>query len=90
VPYQEAGQRQRHAYELTEKGEDLLPVLTALRLWGDKHLADPEGPAVVVEHEGCGGAVELQYVCSHGHVLDGRRDLVRRLGPSAHAFAARS
>src|SRR3954453_20135856 len=35
VPYREPGQRTRFAYQLTEKGRDLLPVLVALRQWGD-------------------------------------------------------
>ena len=30
-----------HEYRLTEKGRDLWPVLTALRLWGDKWIYGP-------------------------------------------------
>ena len=29
----------RHQYELTPKGRDLLPVLTAMEQWADKHVA---------------------------------------------------
>ena len=46
--YQEPGQRQRFEYHLTEKGKDLYPVLSALRQWGDKYLAGPEGPSIVI------------------------------------------
>jgi DNA-binding HxlR family transcriptional regulator len=87
VPYQEAGQRRRHAYTLTDKGKDLIPVLTALRMWGDKYLADPEGPAVVAEHVGCGAPVRLVYECDAGHHLADPDEIVRRAGPSARALA---
>jgi DNA-binding HxlR family transcriptional regulator len=87
VPYQEAGQRRRHAYALTDKGRDLMPVLAALTAWGDRYLADPEGPSQVAEHAGCGGRVALAYVCEEGHRLDGPEQIVRRPGPSARPLA---
>ena len=43
-PYQDPGERARHEYRLTEKGFDLYPVLVAIADWGDRYLADPEGP----------------------------------------------
>src|ERR1700759_1289404 len=46
VPYQEPGQRKRFEYTLTPKGRELLPVLTALREWGDHWAAGPDGPSV--------------------------------------------
>jgi DNA-binding HxlR family transcriptional regulator len=87
VPYQETGQRRRFAYELTTKGRDLMPVISALREWGDKYLADPEGPALVSEHEGCGRAVHLVYRCEAGHELAGPEQIVRRPGPSARPLS---
>ncbi len=36
VPYQQAGQRSRDEYRLTDKGRDLYPVLGALLVWGDR------------------------------------------------------
>lgn len=33
IPYREPGQRTRHEYQLTRKGHELLPVITALRNW---------------------------------------------------------
>jgi DNA-binding HxlR family transcriptional regulator len=83
VPYREVGQRRRHAYALTQKGRDLTPVLTALSDWGDRYLADPEGPASIAEHAGCGARVGLAYVCEEGHRLGGSDEIVRRPGPSA-------
>ncbi len=44
-PYREEGQRERHEYRLTEKGFDLYPVMVAVAGWGDRYLADPDGPA---------------------------------------------
>ncbi|MEU7004154.1 helix-turn-helix domain-containing protein, partial [Nonomuraea sp. NPDC046570] len=38
VPYQDPGSRPRHEYELTEAGEELLPVVLGLFSWGSKHL----------------------------------------------------
>jgi DNA-binding HxlR family transcriptional regulator len=81
--YREQGQRTRWEYQLTDKGRELYPVLTALRQWGDAHLADPEGPPVLAEHADCGAQVRVQLVCDHGHALDGDRDVIRRPGPSA-------
>ena len=67
--YQEPGRRRRSEYHLTEMGRDLSPALTALRVWGDKYLADPEGPASEVLHRGCGAPVHTALMCAEGHVL---------------------
>jgi DNA-binding HxlR family transcriptional regulator len=87
VPYQEAGRRQRHEYVLTEKGTDLIPVLTAFRQWGDQYLADPEGPSMLNAHAGCGAPTSLAYVCAAGHRLTGPAEIERRPGPSARPLA---
>lgn len=67
VPYQEPGQRTRYAYQLTEKGRDFLPVLSALRQWGDTWAADEQGPPVVVRHVNCGAPVHVVLRCDDGH-----------------------
>ena len=63
VPYR-AGQRTHQEYVLTEAGSDLLPVLNALLLWGEKHTLSPH-PA---EHMGiihsCGAESTSSDVCS--------------------------
>jgi DNA-binding HxlR family transcriptional regulator len=46
--YRMPGERTRPAYGLTERGKELLPVLLALMQWGDKYVAPPEGPSVLV------------------------------------------
>ena len=45
VPYQEPGDRVRHEYRLTRKGVGLLPVIVALKQWGDDHLRRRARPA---------------------------------------------
>jgi DNA-binding HxlR family transcriptional regulator len=67
-PYQEPGQRTRHAYLLTEKGSDLLPVLVALMQWGDRW-QQQHGAPVELHHAGCGGRVGVELRCDHGHAV---------------------
>jgi DNA-binding HxlR family transcriptional regulator len=67
VPYQEPGQRQRYEYRLTDKGLDLYPVLVSLLEWGDKYLADDDGPAVTLTHKDCGAPVRVTIQCADGH-----------------------
>jgi DNA-binding HxlR family transcriptional regulator len=78
VPYQEAPRRD--AYELTEKGRDLYPVLVSLLAWGDRWLVGPEGPPVRLVHA-CGARFLPVCSCPEcGEVL--RPDRVRALaGP---------
>ena len=71
-PYQEPGQRSRLEYRLTDVGRSLQPVLTALKDWGDKHLADDRGVPVVSRHLDCGAAVHAELVCEAGHTVGGR------------------
>ena len=88
VPYQAPNTRPRHEYRLTQKGRDLFPVLVALQAWGDRYLADPEGPAVELTHRDCGGALGVQLVDEHGHVVDSLADVTRRPGPGARPLAS--
>ena len=80
-PYREPGQRTRYAYRLSEMGADLFPALAALIQWGDRWLAEDDGP-VELRHRDCGAAVHAQLRCEHGHeVGSGEIELARR-GPS--------
>lgn len=67
-PYQEPGQRTRSEYRLTQMGRDLYPVITALRQWGDKYLAD-DMPALDVTHRECGAPVHAEVRCEKGHLV---------------------
>jgi DNA-binding HxlR family transcriptional regulator len=83
-PYQEPGSRARSEYRLTPKGIDLYPVLVAIREWGDRYLADPEGPVLRTEHRDCGAQVHVELRCEAGHRVPSARAVVPRPGPGAH------
>src|SRR5262245_33384165 len=68
-------------YRLTEKGKDLWPVLTALRLWGDKWIYGPGKEPVIVRDRDRGAVVtQLLPADAEGNPLDPRR-LVPTAGP---------
>ena len=76
IPYREPGQRTRHEYQLTPKGRELLPVITALRNWGDTWAGDDTGPAIVATHHDCGQPVRAVLRCEAGHdVANGDLDI---------------
>jgi DNA-binding HxlR family transcriptional regulator len=54
----------RDEYVLTHKGSDLIPVLEALRVWGDRYAA-PDGPPVLLVHDDCGQVIQPVSHCSH-------------------------
>jgi DNA-binding HxlR family transcriptional regulator len=66
-PYREPGQRTRFAYQLTEKGADLLPVLVGLLQWGDRWAPADGGGPVELTHRGCGEPVRAELRCAAGH-----------------------
>jgi DNA-binding HxlR family transcriptional regulator len=82
-PYQEPGARIRHEYRLTAKGFDLYPVLIAVKEWGDRYLAEPEGPPLEMVHRGCGAEVRAELRCTGGHPVPQYRDVLPRPGPGA-------
>jgi DNA-binding HxlR family transcriptional regulator len=54
----------RYEYRLTAKGQDLFPVMMALRAWGETWLKTPdEGVAMRFRHRTCGSEVGLDRVC---------------------------
>ena len=87
VPYQQAGQRSRAEYRLTEKGLDLYPVLVALMEWGDRYEVGSEGPLVKLRHRDCGEPVRLQLSCEAGHVVGSAREVTPVPGPGARKIA---
>ncbi len=83
APYREPGTRERMEYRLTDKGLALYPVLVAVREWGDRYLADPEGPPLATVHRDCGAEVRVHLRCEAGHDIASPRDVVPRPGPGA-------
>jgi len=88
VPYQEPGRRTRHEYRLTQKGLDLYPVLAAMLEWGDRYLADPDGPALDLIHRDCGAPLHLEVHCDAGHVIGDPREILTRPGAGARGRTA--
>jgi DNA-binding HxlR family transcriptional regulator len=63
----------RHEYRLTAAGRDLFPAIVTLMRWGDAHLADPEGPPIVLRHHACGEIADPRLTCQHcGQEIDAR------------------
>jgi DNA-binding HxlR family transcriptional regulator len=69
----------RYQYELTEAGQDLRTVLTALRAWGDKWAVDM--PPAAFDHA-CGHELDAALVCRHcGGEVSGDDLRLRVLAP---------
>jgi DNA-binding HxlR family transcriptional regulator len=83
APYRESGARERQEYRLTDMGFDLYPVLISVKAWGDRYLADPEGPPLTFTHRDCGAEVHTDVHCEADHRLDEPRDVLPRPGPGA-------
>lgn len=80
------GGRTRHEYRPTAKGLDLYLVMVAVAEWGDRYLADPEGPPVEFVHRGCDARVHPVVECEAGHRVQGPREVVTRPGPGVRPF----
>jgi DNA-binding HxlR family transcriptional regulator len=63
----------RHEYVLTEKGEDLYPLLLAMLRWGNKYKV--EVPPLQLMHKGCGHIMQPVTVCDGCAGEIQRRDL---------------
>ncbi|MEU8238792.1 helix-turn-helix domain-containing protein [Actinoplanes missouriensis] len=83
-PYREPGARVRHEYRLTEKGFDLYPMLIAVAEWGNRYLADPEGPPIRYAHRDCGAEIRVEMRCAAGHDVSDKRAVLPQPGPGAH------
>jgi DNA-binding HxlR family transcriptional regulator len=83
----EAGQR--FEYRLTEKGEALLPLLTALREWSDEWIfGRGHEPVIVKDRRTRRRLPRMRVTDAEGRALS-RRDLVTEPGPGASADTVR-
>ncbi len=48
-PYREPGSRTRHAYVLTQAGQDLALTLLALTQWGEDHVIGQDAPVEIID-----------------------------------------
>lgn len=79
VPYQD--NPPRYDYRLTEKGDDLGPVLLALKAWGDRWAAGEDGIPMLFRHDRCGNDIALVPVCPVCEEVVQRGDVTPTLGP---------
>ncbi|WP_111768620.1 winged helix-turn-helix transcriptional regulator [Nakamurella deserti] len=68
--YREPGQRARDEYTLTAKGRAIVPVLIALREWGERYALEPGEPVGRLEHVDCGAGVRTGLHCDAGHAVE--------------------
>lgn len=74
---------QRFEYRLTDKGEALLPVLTALREWSDAWIfGEGNEPVVIKDRRTRQPIPPLRLKDAEGRILT-RRDLYTEAGPGA-------
>ena len=61
-------------YVLTRAGRDLFGAVVTLMQWGDKHLAGPDGPPILLRHKDCGELADVVVTCRHcgGEITTGR------------------
>jgi DNA-binding HxlR family transcriptional regulator len=85
VPYSE--RPLRYEYRLTDKGLDLWPAIVELLHWGDRYAA-PNGPPIVIRHQGCGGELGERRVCTRCGEPLGAREVRAEPGPGAMREAA--
>ncbi len=65
---------ERAVYLLTEKGRALAPVLVTALQWAQRWFIAPEGPAILVSHRICGGALAAELACDRcGEPLSGAK-----------------
>jgi DNA-binding HxlR family transcriptional regulator len=61
----------RYEYTLTEKGQDLVPILLALTAWGDRWESAEAGPPLLIRHHTCGKVTRPTVCCDQcGVALD--------------------
>jgi DNA-binding HxlR family transcriptional regulator len=83
VRYQE--KPARYEYRLTAKGRDLYPVIVAILRWGDRWMADEDGPPLTLVHKTCGHRMHPTLVCPDCREPVGPGDLTAEFVPSVSA-----
>ena len=75
----------RFEYLLSDAGRDLYPAIVSLMQWGDRHLAGPQGPPLLLRHRPCGQLTSPVLVCSVCDQPIDPRSIDAEPGPGAHA-----
>lgn len=71
----------RFEYRLTEKGRDLYPVIVSLTRWGDRWMADQDGPPLELVHRRCGRRIIPALTCPECGVPVVAREMQARPRP---------
>ena len=53
----------RREYRLTDAGRELFPAIVVLMRWGDRYLAGPDGPPILLRHNECGEIADPYLAC---------------------------
>jgi len=72
----------RDEYRLTEKGRDLYPVMVSLVRWGDRWMADDDGPPIELIHRPCGHRITPALTCPDCGQPITARDMEAEVGPA--------
>ncbi len=62
---QYSAEPERFEYRLTASGRDLFPAVITLMQWGDRHLAGPDGPPILLRHHDCGEITQTHVACGN-------------------------
>jgi DNA-binding HxlR family transcriptional regulator len=74
----------RHRYVLSDKGQDLVPVLFALMAWGDRWAAGMDGPPMRLRHHRCGRRTTPRVTCASCHQPLTGEDVTVEAGPGGY------
>ena len=80
VPYQAPGDRVRHEYRPTRKGVALLPLLHALKAWGDEHVNGAQ--TMRVTHRESGEEVRLEFRTTSGKRVEPHEIVAEDITPA--------
>ena len=73
----------RYEYCLTDRGEELFPILAAIMAWGDRWLNANDSPPAQLVHTVCGQVTRPKLVCEHCQMEITASDFEFRPGPGA-------
>jgi len=79
----------RITYRFTEKGIDIYSITLALLQWGDRWLADEDGPPLILHHNTCGHRLEPVMCCAHCGKPVNAREVTYENGPAIKKAQAR-
>jgi DNA-binding HxlR family transcriptional regulator len=82
VPYQEPGDRVRHEYRPTRKGVGLLPLIMALKAWGDEHVNAGAETVRIVDRVS-GEEVHLEFRTASGRKVEPNEMVPTQVAPQA-------